>query len=192
MQLLIMLLIAGIMGYLLSGSRYSRKIDETTSKVANESEGALKRFGRWTRTRFGKGKRANDFLGWTTTTGEEHFPQDFKNWVKGLTTDEADQFTRSLVMYLQGLGYQVEDYTSGKMANKPAQMQIFVEAVVIYSNEYRRAHEAQLEAKKAEESKKPEASAHEPSPKDGKTVAEKQPSRRKGASGEVVQPSVAA
>lgn len=192
MELLILLLIAGVMGYLLSGSRYSQKIDETTGKVTDESEGALKSMGRWTRSFFGRGKQANNFLSWATTNGAAHFPQEFNSWLKGLTPEEADQFTNSLMRYLQGLGYKVEDYTSGKMEYKPAQMQIFVEAVVIYSNEYRRAHEAQLEAKKAEESKKPETSDNGSSSADGKAVAEKQPSRRKGATGEIVQPSVAA
>ena len=151
MELLILLFIAGIVGYFLSLSRYSRNIDETTGKVASRSEGLFKRTGRWFGTRFGKGKQANAFLAWATGAGGDHFPEDFKGWLKSLSLDEADQFTRSLVAYTEGLGYRLDDFVSGMMDNKPAQMQIFVEAVVIYSNEYRKAHQAQLEAKKAEE-----------------------------------------
>jgi hypothetical protein len=192
MELLILLLIAGIIGYLLSGSRYSRRIDETTGRVASSSEGYIEKTGRWIRTRFGRGKQANAFLGWATGAGATHFPEDFKSWLGSLTLDEADQFTRALVTYTQSLGYRLEDYESGKMDSKPTQMQIFVEAVVIYSNEYRKAHQAQLEAKKAEETSKADAKSPDSSPTDGKAVAEKQPSRRKSAVGENAQPSVAA
>ncbi len=151
MELLILLIIAGILGYFLSFSRYSRNIDQTSGRVASSSEGLFKRTSRWFRTRFGRGKQANTFLVWATGAGADHFPEDFKSWLKSLSPDEADQFTRSLVASTQGLGYRLDDFVSGMMDNKPAQMQIFVEAVVIYSNEYRKAHQAQLEAKKAEE-----------------------------------------
>ena len=112
--------------------------------------------------------------------------------MKSLSLDEADQFTRSLVAYTEGLGYRLDDFVSGMMDNKPAQMQIFVEAVVIYSNEYHQKHQAQLEAKKAEEKGEVNSRGPKSPAADGKVVAEKQTSRRKGAVGEPARPPVAA
>lgn len=181
MQLLIALAIAGIVGYLLAGSRYGRKIEQTTEQISESSESLLERSKRWLRERFGREKPQDNFVAWASGKGSAHFPKEFTEWLKGLSPEEAARFTSSLSTHAESLNFDLDELVSGEMENKPALMQVFVEAVVVYSHEYRKAQEAQSEASKADREKAGQKKAAEPSPSDGKAVAEKQPSRRKGA-----------
>jgi hypothetical protein len=192
MQLIIILIIAGIIGYFLSGSRYGEKIEQSTGKISETSESLLDRSKKWLRDRFGRQKPEENFVFWATGAGSAHFPQEFKDWLKGLTPEEAERFTRALASYADGLNFDLDELVSGEMDDKPALMQVFVEAVVVYSHEYRKAQEAQTEANKADKEKSTQKKGAEASQADGKAVAEKQPSRRKGAMEDTTQPASAA
>ena len=54
MELILLILIAGAVGYFLAGSRFSEPIDETTGKVAETSRGWASSVGDWWRGLFGK------------------------------------------------------------------------------------------------------------------------------------------
>ncbi|GAG01209.1 unnamed protein product, partial [marine sediment metagenome] len=86
-------------------------------------------------------------------------------------------FTRALNEYAASLGYSLTDLVEGDYDGKPALMQVFVEAIVIYSQEYRKAREVQqAEADKEEAAPADdEASAST----EVKKPAEKSTSRRK-------------
>jgi hypothetical protein len=170
MDLLIVLFIAGVAGYYLSKSRYSEHIDSTTAKVATKSEDLLDKTKGWWRRRFRKGKQQNDFIGWATGTGAVYFSEDLCVWWQSLPPNEAEQYSQALRSYAESLGFHVDELIKGEMNSKPALLQVFVEAIVMYSNEYRVARQALAEAKRVE-----------PAPTDGKSVAEKQASRRKGS-----------
>ena len=195
MQLLIALIIAGAIGYLVAGSRYSEKIDQTTDRVSETSGSLVDRTRRWWRRRgrglFGRDQGANPFVSWATGEGAGNFPAEFTGWLKSLSPQEADRFTDSLAAYCAGLDYDLDELVSGEMGAKPALMQVFVEAVVVYSHEYRKAQEAQTEASSAEKGKSTTKKASEADSSDGKAVAEKQPSRRKGAIKDSPQPTAA-
>ena len=183
MQLLILLVIAGVIGYLLSDSRYSQRIDQTAESIAEKSSNLVGRAQAWWRDRFSKRTTKKSFIQWATGDGANHFPEEFCNWLTSLQPEGANRFTSALTAYARGLNYHIDDLTTGKLDNKPAFMQVFVEAVVVYSREYRKALEAQSEHKTREE-KKSDTSSN-----DGKAVAEKQPSRRKGTVGDSPEPS---
>ncbi|MGW8250597.1 MAG: hypothetical protein ACWGO1_08140 [Anaerolineales bacterium] len=180
MQLLIILIIAGIIGYFLSRSRFGAEIDQATSQIGETSESLLDRSKKWLGERFGRGRAEENFVTWATGTGSAYFPQEFKDWMEGLTPEEAERFTHALALYAEGLDFDLDELVSGEMQNKPALMQVFVEAVVVYSHEYRKAREAQKEASQVDEDNSAEKKAAEATSVDGKAVAEKQPSRRKG------------
>jgi hypothetical protein len=180
MQLLVVMIIAGTIGYLLAGSRYGERIDQTTDSVGQSSRGLVERTKSWWRNLFGRSAQEVTFVSWATGAGAAHFPKEFTDWLKGLSPEDASRFTNSLTAYAEGLDYDLDDLVSGEMENKPALMQVFVEAVVVYSNEYRRAQEAQTEARKTDQEKSGKKKSAEASKGDGKAVAEKQPSRRKG------------
>ena len=60
MELLLLLLIAGVAGYFLAGSRFSKPIDDTAEKVSQTSQGWVDRAGEWWRGRFGKRQQVVD------------------------------------------------------------------------------------------------------------------------------------
>lgn len=47
MELLVFVLIAGVAGYLLAGSRFSKPIDQSAKKVAETTQNAAKTTGGW-------------------------------------------------------------------------------------------------------------------------------------------------
>lgn len=47
MELLVFVLIAGVVGYLLAGSRFSKPIDQSAQKVADTTKKAAKTSGGW-------------------------------------------------------------------------------------------------------------------------------------------------
>jgi hypothetical protein len=84
--------------------------------------------------------------------------------------------------YTSGLGFDLSTLTDDSLQNKPALMQVYVEAVVIYSQAYRRAKESRQKTDQAEADKQ-EANKT----KDGKKTAEKQASRRRGENPELAE-----
>jgi hypothetical protein len=57
MELLVLLLIAGLAGYLLAGSRFSKPIDETTDKVSKTTSGWFSTAEDWVKGLFKRNKK---------------------------------------------------------------------------------------------------------------------------------------
>ena len=57
MELILLLLVAGLVGYFLAGSRYSKNIDETAGKVGDTSRSLVGRFTDWVGGLFGRGAK---------------------------------------------------------------------------------------------------------------------------------------
>ena len=60
MELLLLVLIAGLVGYWLSRSRFSKSVDQAAGKVSETSRDAAGRAGGWFRGLFGGGKAPAD------------------------------------------------------------------------------------------------------------------------------------
>ena len=172
--LLLFIVAAIIVGYYLSRSKYSEHIDDATEKVTSTSKSWTDKAGGWVQDRVGRGKDGDSFKEWVTGPGAEYLPDDFKKWVADLSDEETEMFTQALTNYSKGLGYNLSALEKGVYDNNPALMQVYVEAVVVYSQEYRKARQAHLEAEEvaeqAEDESKAEASAK---------AAQKSTSRRK-------------
>lgn len=178
MTLLLFLIAAGVLGYFIARSKYSQNIDDAAGKVVETSKSWTKQAeGVW-HSKFRKGTYPKDFRSWVSGPGEGYFPNSFRSWLNELSEDEAKDFTSSLNTYSNSLGYNLNNLVEGEYDKKPALMQVFVEAVVVYSQEYRKAREAQLEAK--QENTKESVEKEEGEPK----VAEKASSRRRSDTGE--------
>lgn len=76
---------------------------------------------------------------WATRQGAEYFPRDFREWLTGLSSHEAQDFTQALQAYSQGLGFDLERLVDDGYATDPRMRTVFVEAVVVYSQAYRKA-----------------------------------------------------
>ena len=177
MALIILVIAAVVIGYFLARSRYSDTIDETTGKVSTTSRSWADNASGWVNTRVLRRKSAEPFQEWAAGPGAEQLPNDFKEWLEGLSDEQATEFIRALDKYAASLGYSLTELVEGGYDGKPALMQVFVEAIVIYSQEYRKAREVQ-QAEADKEDATPvddEASASA----DEKKPAKKSPSRRK-------------
>ena len=172
MHLLILFILFVILGYLLANNRTVKKAEEVSS-------GWLDQTHRWVAGLFGNEQLT--FRQWALDPASEHFTKDFRQWLSGLNPQEAVDFEKSLSKHLAAsaeplASISLEKVKSGELDQDPAVMKIFVEAVTVYSREYRKAHKAQSESKKQEENKEAPPVVEE------KAVAEKQPSRRRSAS----------
>jgi hypothetical protein len=176
MWLILFLVAAGIVGYFFARSRFSKPVEDTASKVGSATVDTTKEYtgkaSSWWQKQFRSGKSGENLRTWAAGPGAPHFPEDFKSWLAGLSEDEARDFTKSLYGYGKSLGYDFDKLVDGSL--EPARMQVYVEAVVVYSQAYRKAKKAQKEA----EATKSEAGTTN-NPSDGKTTAEKSVSRRK-------------
>jgi hypothetical protein len=184
MELIVILFLAALAGYLLAGSRYRKYVDRAAETTATTSKSWTSRAVGWWNSRFGRQKEANAFRDWAAGPGSGYLPDDFKTWLAGLSDDEAKSFTHSLESYASGLGFDLNKVVKGDLNNQPALLQVFVEAVVVYSGAYRKARQVQQEAGavSVEEGSPP---VEEPE----KKTAEKSVSRRKSDTGEVSEPA---
>lgn len=184
MELLIFILIAGVAGYFFARSRYSKPVDEAASKVAATTQDYASQTSRWSRGLFNRTTKAEQLRAWAAGPGASNFPEDFKVWLAGLTKEEADQFTRSLDSYASGLGYDLDKLVKGELDSQPTRLQAFTEAIVSYSQTYRKTREAR------QETSQPPIVPADPTPAvDGKAPAEKAVSRRRSDAAETSETS---
>jgi hypothetical protein len=189
MELILILLAVVLIGFLLARSRYSKNVDEATGTVVSTSKDLASKTGDLWRKQFAKGQYADGLRGWAATgPATNELPEDFKSWLAGLSDKEAQAFTKELFNYLSGLGYDLPKLVSGEITLAPPQRQVFVETIVVYSQAYRKAKDAQkqAEAEKGTEAPQPVES------QDGKQPAEKSVSRRKSDGSETSEAPAAA
>jgi hypothetical protein len=136
MELVILLILALVAGYFIASSRYRKSIDgvgDTTRKWWDNSRA-------WVSGRLGRGS-GNEFVTWVNGPGNDQMPEDFVTWLNGLSEQGANDFTVKLEKYMQGLGYNLSALVGGSLDAQPSIMQVFVETIVVYSNEYKKAKE---------------------------------------------------
>jgi hypothetical protein len=171
MALILLLLAAIVVGYYLSRTRYSKNIDEATGRVSKTSRSWTDRAEGWWQNQFRRGSQIQSFSSWAAQSDE--LPDDFKEWLAGLSPEEEDEFTKSLDEYATGLGYNLVELVDGSLDDRPALVQAFVEAIVIYSQEYRKAMKARQDAESESNN------GDQAEPVEEKKPAEKRKSRRK-------------
>lgn len=172
MELIILIAAGGLIGYFFARSRYSKHVDNAAQSVSDTSKEYAGKTNTWWQRNFGRGKQADPFKSWVDGPGSSQLPAEFTNWFSALSADEQGNFTYALDGYLGGLGYDLKQLVDGSLDNQPMLLQSYVEAVVVYSDAFRKAQEAHLET--AEDQAKEEST-----PEDGKKPAEKTTSRRR-------------
>jgi hypothetical protein len=173
MYLVVFLILAVVVGYLLAGSRLGRRVDKTTSSLTKTSQSWADAVeSRW-RALFSRRSRPEAFRDWALGDGSSQFTREFRDWLADLSAGESQEFCLALADYAKGLGFSLNELVDGGLDQDPFMRQVFVEAIVVYSNAYRKAKRAhqQAKVKKAEQEK----SAVK---KDGKKPAEKETSHR--------------
>ncbi len=171
MELILILILAGGIGYLFARSKYRKNVDAAVDTVATSSKSYTNKATGWWRRRFGK--KNDPFRAWATGPGAPYFDDAFKTWLAGLSEEEAKAFSKSLEGYSNGLGFDLSKVEKGELDKQPALMQVFVEAVVVYSGAYRKARQAHQDVATNSGEKSEEPATEE------KKAAEKSVSRRK-------------
>ena len=182
MYLLVFLIGFGVVGYYLARTSFAVRAEQRAGHVTHAPRRWGENLAEWWRNRFGKQPPANPFMAWVRNQGARYFPEDFNTWVAGFSPQESQAFTQALQDYTSGLGFDLSSLTDNSLQNKPALMQVYVEAVVIYSQAYRRAKESRQKTEQTEADKQEAKKA-----KEGKKTAEKQTSRRRSESPELAE-----
>jgi len=153
MYLFLLLVIFAVLGYLIAKSRIGDKVDQTAGSIYDSSrEFTNKSIGRWS-SYFNRRQREINFLTWMRSDGTDLLPEEFMNWLIGLTDGEANDFYNDLTIFTRGFGLNIESLVNGGLDQDPVMRQVFVETIVIYSDAYRKAKNAQDRAR-AHESEK--------------------------------------
>ena len=172
MQLILLLVLFGVIGYMLAGSDFSDRVDRTSERASAASDKWVTRGWAWWRSRFSRGVSEGEFRSWVTGAGADSLPDDFREWYTSISKNEGQVFVNSLSNYADGLGYNLMKLVAGGLEQKPLMKQVFVEAIVVYSDAYRKAEEThQQDEDEASEEDNPESDAVKP--------AQKSASRRK-------------
>ena len=168
MHLLVLLVIFLLVGYVLADSRFSERVDRAAGDVTVASKNLANNVeARW-KNLFRRQSPADAFRNWAAGAD---LPQDFISWLASLSDREMYDFTHALADYARGLGFDLNVLIQGGLDQEPILRQVFVEAIVVYSDAYRKARKALDDAEQAE--------AKESASKDGKKPAAKKASRRK-------------
>jgi hypothetical protein len=170
MNLVVLLIIFLLFGYVLADTRLGRKVDQAAGGATSTSRNLANRVEMRWKAMFRRGSRAEALRVWAARP-ESDVPAEVKSWLGGLPGHELKEFTQALADYTWGLGFNLDTLVEGGLDDQPILRQVFVETIVVYSDAYRKAKKA-LEEAQDETTKEAEAS-------DGKKPAEKQASRRK-------------
>ena len=164
----------GLIGFFLARSRYSKHVDDAAQSVTDTSKEYAGKTSTWWRRNIGRGRQTDQFTSWVEGPGSSQLPAEFTQWFSGLSAEEQGDFVYALDSYLSGLGYDLKQLVDGGLDNQPALLQSYVEAVVVYSDAFRKARESHLETDGNEDQEQAEDGAEA-----GKKAAEKSTSRRR-------------
>jgi hypothetical protein len=147
MVLLLLLIAFALLGFALANTRAAARAEASVSETAGKASQRFTRFNSAWQKRLGIGRAGDDFRAWAAGEGSAYLPDDLNQWLEGLTESEARAFSTSLADYCRGLGFELREVTGGDLVNtRPALFQVYVEALVIYSDAYRKARQAHQEA----------------------------------------------
>jgi hypothetical protein len=179
MQLLILIIIFLWLGYALAHSRAGKKIDRAVENSLAWVEHWFQRLRRGQVDHPAKVTASpQTFQQWVNSPASQAIPEDVRKWMKSLDTRDFARFEKGLKSRLASLGCDLEQVIQPGQEHKPGVMQIFVEAVVVYSREYQNAVRSKPKKKTPDKEEK----AGESDKQEEMAAAQKQPSRRKNAS----------
>ena len=81
MELILILILAGGIGYLFARSKYRKNVDTAVDTVTTSSRSYTDKATGWWRRRFGK--KSDPFRAWATGPGAPYFDDAFKTWLAG-------------------------------------------------------------------------------------------------------------
>jgi len=150
MYAILFFLLFCLIGYWLAASRFSRPIDRTASTIAAKPRLWYDRIRGRRNKSLPSGAEAPPFILWATGEGARYFPDEFRNWLASLPPEEASRLVLAMDEYAQNLGFRLDDLAQESLQSQRALMQVYVEALTIYSQAYRKAKQANQPTEKTE------------------------------------------
>jgi hypothetical protein len=179
MELLILVIISIVLGYLAASTARGQKIGFNLSDIPNRIQLFIKNpLGLRKRTIQSTVPGLPEFTSWAVGSGAMYFPEDLRQWWASLSDQEAQKFNQKLDALAGSMNLKIQDVISGEMNNHPLTFQHFIETTTAYSNEYRHtmAQDKNVDTGSSSGKEKGEAANIQ------MAIAEKQPSRRKSQS----------
>lgn len=173
MSLLIMLLVVAGLGYMLARSTTGERLEDAAGQVVERTRALGDQASGQIQRRMGR-MRPIAMQAWVATAVD--IPEDFKHWVSNLNKSDAESFSHALQSHTRTMGLDLMQLVNGELDHQPELRKVYVEAVSVYSQAYRKAREAQQDGKTKTASKED----GDPAPVvEEKTPAEKSVSRRR-------------
>jgi len=145
MELLILSLLFGAIGFILATLRTGDRRGKPSGKdEAVRISGGISLKDRWNST-FRRRRQADEFRAWVFGSSSDLLSEEFKLWIASLPVKEADTFTNALGRHFREFKLSLSSLISGSLEDEPIMRQVFVEAIVIYSQAYRKAKQAHNE-----------------------------------------------
>jgi hypothetical protein len=179
MTVILLFLIFVAIGYLFAFTSLGDQIEEIGSGAVNKAKATVRRTGP---------PAAGVQIETASPVGEwvkksTAVPDEFRGWYLSLAQPEAQRFEKALNSHAQETQLRFSLLFNGELDRQPERRKVYVEAVSVYSQAYRKAREAlEKDEELSGESLEP---ADDGTPTvEGKVVAEKSVSRRHRDSGE--------
>jgi hypothetical protein len=137
MQMLLLLLVAGMIGYLLSNRDRGFGFQERLETSDSWLQGVYQRVM--------APPLEMQLKNWVLGDGARYFPREFRDWFADLTGNQARKFTQGLFGYLEGLGYKPYALCRGALDHQPERVTDHAQAILSYSQVYRQAKQVQRE-----------------------------------------------
>lgn len=171
MTLIVLLVLAGILGYWLARTRTGERLSQRAGELAGQARNLGGRSTDWVGQRLGLSRKPRSLRTWAAESPD--LSSEVRSWLVSLNDEQAAAFALALNNHAETLGLDLNRLFSGELDDDEQQRKVYVEAVSIYSQAYRKAREISQE-------EAPSASQHKPEGEvvAGKVVAEKKPSRR--------------
>ena len=74
---------------------------------------------------------------WVLGDGAASFSSDLRDWLAALPAGESEQFSRSLLNYMRGMQYDLEDLLNDDVPDS-AERARYIEMIIVYSDIYRK------------------------------------------------------
>lgn len=176
MSLIVLLVLAVLLGYWLARSQTGERLNQRAGDLSEQVRATGSRTSAWVGQRLGLSRKPRSLRTWAAESPE--LPEEDRSWLASLDDEQAAAFALALSNHAETLGLDLTRLFSGKLDTDDQQRKVYVEAVSIYSQAYRKAREINQQ----EEHGSPDSAALEGEVVEGKVVAEKKPSRRRRGS----------
>lgn len=177
MTIILLLLIFTILGFLFAQSTWGDLLTDWLKTLPGKLGTESSEDSTTSSIKQGQPVDSKSLTKWVSSSMD--IPDDFRIWYLSLDNAEIDQFESALQSHASSTGLNISNLVSGGLEQQTDLRKVYVEAVSVYSQAFRKAREA-IEQEVESMQKDPSAGGEDAKTTvEGKAVAEKRESRRR-------------